>query len=237
MKNQLTTRVKICGITRLEDAGLAIELGADALGFNFYKNSPRCIAPADAWNILRNLPALTSTVGVFVNWGSASVIALAQSLRLSAVQLHGDESAAISAQCARHFPVIKAFRTGAKFSLAQFRTHNSARTFLLDAALFEKKSTAYGGTGRLADWKIAKRAAAKYPVLLAGGLNPQNVAEAILAVRPYAVDVASGVESSPGIKDPAKLRTFFAEVSRANNLLQSRKTLGDLCAPSSVNSV
>jgi phosphoribosylanthranilate isomerase len=152
VKNQLTTRVKICGITRLEDARQAIELGADALGFNFYEKSPRCIAPADAWNILRKLPALTFTVGVFVNWGSASVIALAQSLHLSAVQLHGDEPATISAQCARHFPVIKAFRAGAKFSLAQFRSHNSASTFLIDAALSEKKSNTYGGSGRLADW-------------------------------------------------------------------------------------
>jgi phosphoribosylanthranilate isomerase len=218
MKNQLTTRVKICGITRLEDASLAIELGADALGFNFYEESPRCIAPSDAWSILRELPALTSTVGVFVNWDSASVIALAKSLHLSAVQLHGDEPATISAQCARHFPVIKAFRTGAKFSLAQFRAHNSASTFLLDGPLSEKKSNIYGGSGRLADWKIAKRAAAKYPILLAGGLTPKNVAAAILTIRPYAVDVASGVESRPGIKDPGKLRAFFAEVACANNV-------------------
>ena len=209
-------RVKICGVTRLEDARLAIELGADALGFNFYEKSPRCLAPADAWKILRKLPALVSTVGVFVNWESASIIALAKSLRLSAVQLHGDESAAISAECARHFPVIKAFRTESKFQFTQFREHNVAASFLLDAATAKTKSENYGGTGRLADWKIAKRAAKKYPILLAGGLAPENVAQAILTVHSYAVDVASGVESSPGKKDPAKLRAFFAEVSRAN---------------------
>jgi phosphoribosylanthranilate isomerase len=210
-------RVKICGITRLEDARLAIELGADALGFNFYEKSPRCLAPAEGWKILRKLPALVSTVGVFVNWDSASVIALAKSLRLSALQLHGDESAATTAECARHFPVIKAFRTESKFRLTQFKAHNAAASFLLDAATSEAKSENYGGTGRLADWKIAKRAAAKYPILLAGGLTPENIAEAILTVRPYAVDVASGVESSPGKKDPAKLRAFLAEVARAND--------------------
>jgi phosphoribosylanthranilate isomerase len=216
MKNQLITRVKICGITRLEDARLAIELGADTLGFNFYEKSPRCLAPADAWRILRKLPALVSTVGVFVNWDSASIIALAKSLRLSALQLHGEESAAVTSECARHFPVIKAFRTGSKFQFTQFRVHNAASSFLLDAATSETKSKSYGGTGRVADWKIAKRAAAKYPILLAGGLTPENIADAIDSVRPYAVDVASGVESRPGKKDPAKLRAFFAEVARAN---------------------
>jgi phosphoribosylanthranilate isomerase len=209
-------RVKICGITRLEDARLAIELGAHALGFNFYEKSSRCLAPAEAWKILRKLPALVATVGVFVNWDSASIIALAKSLRLSAVQLHGDESATITAECARHFPVIKAFRTKSKFQFTQFRAHNAAASFLLDAATSETKAKNYGGTGRLADWKIAKRVAEKYPILLAGGLTPENIAEAILTVRPYAVDVASGVESTLGKKDPAKLRAFFAEVSRAN---------------------
>jgi phosphoribosylanthranilate isomerase len=211
-------RVKICGITRLEDARLAIELGADALGFNFYEKSPRCLAPAEGWRILRKLPALVSTVGVFVNWDSVSVIALAKSLRLNAVQLHGDESAATTTECARHFPVIKAFRTESKFQFAQFQAHNAAASFLLDAATSETKSKNYGGTGRLADWKIAKRAATKFPILLAGGLTPENIAEAILTVRSYAVDVAGGVESSPGKKDPAKLRAFFAEVARASNL-------------------
>jgi phosphoribosylanthranilate isomerase len=221
MSNQPITRVKICGITRFEDAHLAIELGADALGFNFYEKSPRCLAPADAWEILRRLPALVSTVGVFVNWDSASIIALAKSLRLSAVQLHGDESHEVTEECARHFPVIKAFRTEVKFQFKQFRAHNSASSFLLDAPTSETRSKSYGGTGRLADWKIAERAAAKFPILLAGGLTPQNIAESIRTVRPYAVDVASGVESSSGKKDPAKLRAFFAEVARANQELCS----------------
>src|SRR5215469_16515516 len=127
-------RVKICGITRLEDARLAIELGAYALGFNFYEKSPRCLSPSDAWGIIRKLPALVATVGVFVNWDDASVIALAQSLRLSAVQLHGDESELITARCAKAFPVTKAFRTDARFSLGELRRYASASSFLLDAA-------------------------------------------------------------------------------------------------------
>ena len=114
-------RVKICGITRLEDARLAISLGAHALGFNFYEKSPRCLSPSDAWSILRRLPALVSTVGVFVNWDDSSIIALAKSLRLGAVQLHGDESDVIVSRCAKFFPVIKALPTGSKFSLAELR--------------------------------------------------------------------------------------------------------------------
>jgi phosphoribosylanthranilate isomerase len=209
-------RVKICGITRLQDARVAIELGADALGFNFYEKSERSLCPADAWNILRKLPALVSTVGVFVNWDEVSVIALAKSLRLSAVQLHGDESEIIAARCSRVFPVTKAFRTDARFSLGELRRYSSACSFLLDAAPSTAGSSTYGGTGQLANWRLAARAAREFPVILAGGLNCENVGEAIVAVRPYAVDVASGVESRPGKKDPAKLRAFFAEVARAN---------------------
>jgi phosphoribosylanthranilate isomerase len=212
-------RIKICGITRLEDARLAIELGAHSLGFNFYEKSPRCLSPADAWSILRKLPALVATVGVFVNWDDASVIALAQSLRLSAVQLHGDESELITARCAKAFPVTKAFRTDARFSLGELRRYASASSFLLDAAAPAAGPSAFGGTGQLANWKLAARAARSFPVVLAGGLKPENVGEAIVAVRPYAVDVASGVESRPGKKDPAKLRAFFAEVGRTNREL------------------
>ena len=210
-------RVKICGITRLEDARLAVSLGADALGFNFYEKSPRCLSPSEAWAILRKLPAMVSTVGVFVNWDDSSIVALAKSLRLSAVQLHGDESDVIASRCAKFFPVIKAFHTDSKFSLAEMKRYTAASSYLLDAAPPTEGSSIYGGTGQLANWKVAAGAAKKLPVLLAGGLTPENVGEAIVAVRPYAVDVASGVESRPGKKDPSKLRCFFAEVARANH--------------------
>ena len=209
-------RVKICGITRLVDARLAVSLGAHALGFNFYEKSQRCLSPSEAWTILRKLPALTNSVGVFVNWDDSSIVALAKSLRLSAVQLHGEESEVIAARCAKFFPVIKAFRTTPNFSVAELRRYSPASSFLLDAAPPTEGSAIYGGTGQLANWKAAAAAAQKFPVILAGGLNPENVGEAIVAVRPYAVDVASGVESRPGKKDPGKLRAFFAEVTRAN---------------------
>jgi len=209
-------RVKICGITNARDARAAIELGAAALGFNFYEKSPRVIAPSDAWKIRQTLPKDVQAVGVFVDWKPAAVLALAQSLELSAVQLHGDESPQDAGFCARRVAVIKAFRVGNGFSLAQLGKFRSASWFLLDAA----RAGQYGGTGHTTNWDLARKAAARRPIILAGGLTPENVAEAILAVRPYAVDVASGVEWRPGKKDHGKMRAFFGEVKRANRELR-----------------
>jgi phosphoribosylanthranilate isomerase len=209
-------RVKICGITNTEDAGLACELGAQLLGFNFYEKSPRAIAPADAWDIRQALPTEVQAVGVFVDWKPTVVVALAKALQLSAAQLHGDESPQHVGFCARKVSVIKAFCVGADFSLAELAKFRRVSHFLLDAA----RSRQYGGTGRRTDWEFARRAAASRPIILAGGLTPENVAEAIRVVRPYAVDVASGVESQPGKKDHGKMREFFREVERANAELQ-----------------
>ncbi len=209
------TRVKICGITRAQDARLAEKLGAWALGFNFYKESPRAVSPADAWKIRHELELTTRAVGLFVNWRPEVIITLVHALELDAVQMHGNESPKQVAYCEDDLPVFKAFRVGPRFSMAEFRRFRRATAFLLDAA----QRGQFGGTGKSFDWSIAQRAAAKHRVILAGGLTPENVAEAILTVRPYAVDVASGVESRPGIKDPGKLREFFAEVSRANRAL------------------
>ena len=205
-------RVKICGVTNLEDALRAAELGADAVGLNFYSESPRCISPYTAGEIARQLPPFVSSVGVFVNWEAAPVIALAAALGLSAVQLHGDESPKLAAEIAKKISVIKAFRVGTGTALPPLSKYKSASGFLLDAAAAGK----FGGTGQQTDWDRARAAAKSYRIILAGGLTPGNVAEAIRVVRPYAVDVASGVESRPGKKDPGKLRAFFAEVSRAN---------------------
>jgi len=209
-------RVKICGITSARDARAAIEFGAAALGFNFYEKSPRAIAPADAWKIRRTLPKMIQAVGVFVDWKPAAVLALAQALELSAAQLHGDESPRHAGYCARRISVIKAFRVGPDFSLMELRKFRSVSQFLLDAA----RAGQYGGTGHTTNWGLARKAALKRPIILAGGLRPENVAEAILAVRPYAVDVASGVESKPGKKDHGKMREFFGEVERANQELR-----------------
>jgi phosphoribosylanthranilate isomerase len=205
--------VKICGITNAKDARAACDLGAHALGFNFYEKSPRVIAPAAAWAILRKLPPLVATVGIFVNWKPAAVAALAQSLHLAAAQLHGDENPRDVNSCAKHLSVIKAFRVSNYFSLKTLAPFRAASAFLFDAAAATGQ---FGGTGGTTDWSVAHRAANSHRIILAGGLTPDNVAEAIRAVRPYAVDVASGVESRPGKKDPAKLRDFFREVDRVN---------------------
>lgn len=216
MKN---VHVKICGITRAQDARLAEKLGAYAIGFNFYEKSPRAIAPADAWNIRRKLAPTTQAVGVFVNWKPEVIIYLAHAFQLTSVQLHGDETPKQVAYLEGELPVIKVFRVGSGFLMSTFKKFRRASTFLLDAA----QKGHFGGTGKTFDWSIAQKAATTHKIILAGGLTPENVGEAILTVRPYAVDVASGVESRPGIKDSAKLRDFFAEVARANRALAASK--------------
>ncbi|MBS1840500.1 MAG: phosphoribosylanthranilate isomerase [Acidobacteria bacterium] len=212
-------RVKICGITRAQDARLAEKLGAYAIGLNFHEKSSRVISPADAWKIRKRLDPATEAVGVFVDWKARLVVALAHSLELSAIQLHGDECSAYVTYCNKFLPVIKALRIDSKFSPARLGKYRKASAFLLDAS----QPGQFGGTGKTADWSMAQKTVeargAVRPILLAGGLTPENVGEAILTVRPYAVDVASGVESRPGIKDAGKLREFFAEVARANKAL------------------
>ena len=209
-------RVKICGITNPGDARLATELGAHALGFNFYEKSPRVVSPADAWDMRRKLAPFVSAIGIFVDWKPSAVVALATSLHLDAVQLHGDECAHNVDDCAKCLPVIKALRVGPDFSLREFPRFHSASAFLLDAALDASRPEQFGGTGRTIDWPLARKLAASHRIILAGGLTPENVGEAIRTVCPYAVDVASGVESRPGKKDPGKLRAFFDEVARAS---------------------
>lgn len=208
-------RVKICGIMNPSDARLATELGAHALGFNFYEKSPRAVSSADAWNIRRKLAPFISAVGIFVDWKPSAVTALSASLRLDAVQLHGDECARHVDFCAKRLPVIKALHVSPEFSERLFARFHSASAFLLDAAPDANKPEQFGGTGRIVDWSLARKLAASHRIILAGGLTPENVAEAIRTVRPYAVDVASGVESRPGKKDHGKLRAFFDEVARA----------------------
>ena len=204
-------RVKICGVTNLADAKLAAELGTHAIGLNFYPQSSRCIAPRDAARVVRSLPPYIASVGVFVNWAAEPVIALCKALHLSCAQLHGNEARQTCAAIAKQLPVIKVFRI-AKGALPKFASYPTANAFLLDAA----SGSEFGGTGKTIDWSIARRAAARHRIILAGGLTPENVAEAIRTVQPYAIDVASGVESRPGKKDPGKLGEFFAEVARAN---------------------
>ncbi len=204
-------RVKICGITKLEDAKLAVELGAHAIGLNFYTQSPRSITPAAAAELVDRLPPFVMTVGVFVNWEAEPTVALCRALHLSAAQLHGDESPRVVDEVASQMQVVKALRVGQGNPPPPYAKYRSAAAFLIDAA----QPGQFGGTGTTANWHLARTVAQSHRVILAGGLSPENVGEAIRVVRPYAVDVASGVESRPGRKDPAKLQAFFEAVSRA----------------------
>ncbi|HEY6106779.1 MAG TPA: phosphoribosylanthranilate isomerase [Anaeromyxobacteraceae bacterium] len=195
-------RVKICGVTRLEDALQAVRLGADALGFNFWSGSKRFLAPAAARSIVEQLPPFVTPVGVFVNQPEAEIRRAAEESGVRVLQLHGDEPPEL---CARlPLPVVKAVRVPAPLPLDALRAYPVA-AFLLDAA-----SAGYGGSGATFDWSLAEGVAALGPLILAGGLTPENVAAAVRRVRPYAVDAASGVESAPGVKDVSKMARFIA---------------------------
>jgi phosphoribosylanthranilate isomerase len=205
-------KVKVCGITNPADALVAVEAGADALGFNFYARSPRYIAPEDARRIIAGLPPEVRCVGVFVNEESAEALArMAEASGVSAVQLHGDESPEYCAAAMRGHEVIKALRVGKDFVPEEAAAY-PAQSILLDA--YDPR--ARGGTGETFDWTLARRTREVVARLyLAGGLKPENVAGAIAAVAPYAVDVCSGVEVAPGRKDAARVRAFMAAVRAA----------------------
>jgi phosphoribosylanthranilate isomerase len=204
-------RVKICGITSWTDAQLSIEAGCDALGFNFYPRSPRYITPQDAAAIRARVPKEIATVGVFVNEAPQKVLELAAELQLHYAQLHGEEQPRAARAVARGTQVIKAFRVGPRFRAARLARYPAA-AFLLDGAPAGKLR---GGTGISFDWNLARRVGGFGAIILAGGLTPENVAQAIHIARPTAVDVASGVERSPGKKDPRKLRAFLDAVAGA----------------------
>src|SRR5258708_2199304 len=208
-------RVKICGITNVEDALLACELGADAIGLNFYGKSPRCISPVTASKIIRKLPPFVSAVGVFVNWQAAAVTTLAKALGLAAAQLHGDEPPQLVTEIAKRVSVIKALHLGKGSVLPPFAKYRGAASFLLDAP----HSGQYGGTGHSTHWGLAHTPAKSHLILLAGGLTPEHVAEAILSVPPPPLDVTTALQTHPGRKDPAKLNAFFEAVARANRQL------------------
>ena len=206
-KLQPRIKIKICGTTSLRDALLAVESGADAVGFIFYKMSPRKISHKEVKEIVTQLPPFIETVGVFVNETSDKVNQIAERCRLTAVQLHGEESPAFCRRVKRK--VVKALRVKNADSLKNINAYDVSG-FLLDSYSDESK----GGTGQVFDWNLALRAKKQGPVILAGGLNPYNVYTAIHRVRPYGVDVCSGVENSPGIKDQKKIREFIKSVRR-----------------------
>ena len=211
------TLVKICGITSLEDALLCVEEGADMLGFNFYPRSPRYVAPAVARRITEQLPASVLSVGVFVNEESpARVEEIASRAGVAGLQLHGDEPAAYCRALQGRF-VIKALRVAPAFA-PESAARCGAQAVLLDA--YNKNF--YGGTGDTFDWSAAREVRALVPRLfLAGGLSVDNVADAVRAVAPYAVDACSLLERAPGLKDAARVRAFVAAVRRADEAVAS----------------
>ncbi len=202
-------KIKICGITNLEDALAAADAGTDALGFNFYKKSPRYIEPDKAAEIIAQLPPFIMPVGVFVNEREEKIRENQALTCIQAIQLHGDESPEFCQRFGGR--VIKAFQVKDKESLKTM-AHYRVGAFLLDSY----KDGVRGGTGVTFDWHLAVVAKTFGKVILAGGLTPENVAEAVKLVQPYGVDVAGGVEREKGIKDHAKVRKFIAEVRRAS---------------------
>lgn len=212
-------RIKVCGLTRFEDASLALELGAWALGFVFHEASPRAASPKAAGEILRELRRIDGTldrprrgfkaVGVFVDPGLSQLEQAVRESGVDALQLHGDESPELLREVRRSLPeleLIKAFRLSRPEDLARLREYKDlCESFLIDAHV----EGAWGGTGVVADWGLARQAKTEGRIILAGGLKTENVRQALRETDPFALDVSSGLESTPGIKSEAKLREFF----------------------------
>jgi phosphoribosylanthranilate isomerase len=212
--------VKICGITNWPDAKAACDAGADMLGFNFYEKSLRRVSTVEAATMRAKLPSGVQAVGLFVNAKPTEINSLHAFVRFTTAQLHGDETPSVVSEVSRTVPVIKAFRVAADFPLSTLDKYHDAFAFLLDGS----RAGQFGGTGSGADWNVARRAVAGHRIMLAGGLTPENVGAAIRSVRPYAVDVASGVESKPGKKDHARIKEFIDEVRRTEELLNAPQT-------------
>lgn len=206
----MTTAVKICGITRIEDALAAARCGAHAIGLVFYHSSPRYVAPGRAGEIIRALPPFVTAVGLFVDAPAPEVREVLAQAPVQLLQFHGAESPSFCRQFG--LPYIKAVRVRAGADLLQYaHDHRDAKALLLDTFV----DGAHGGTGTAFDWSLIPRRL-PLPIVLSGGLNAENVTDAIRTVRPWAVDVSSGVEAAKGIKDAAKLAAFMSGVRNAD---------------------
>ena len=214
------TRIKICGITRVEDVTAAVACGADAVGFNCYERSPRFIGPARLYELASQLPPFVTPVLLFVNAADAHIADCLAQVPHALLQFHGDET---RAQCERHGrPYLRALRMAEGVDLLDCtRAFPSASALLADAP-----APGYGGSGTVFDWsRLPPPAVRARPLILAGGLNEANVEQAIFSVRPFAVDVSSGVESAPGVKSVERLQRFCAAVRAADRLIQPNPTL------------
>ena len=210
MANNYHVKVKVCGMTNLKDAMVAVEEGADAVGFIFYKKSPRSVTMKTVREIVLELPPFVDTVGVFVDETAEQINKIADYCNLDIIQLHGNESPTFCKKIRRK--VIKAFRIKDMQSVKKI-SNFQVSGFLLDTF----SDNLHGGTGKVFDWNLALPAKKFGPVIMAGGLTPNNVQQAVRQIRPYGVDVCSGVESEPGIKDHKKVRAFL------NNAKAGRK--------------
>jgi phosphoribosylanthranilate isomerase len=213
------TRVKICGVTRLEDARLAAELGAWAVGTIFFDESPRACDPAVAEEIGAELKRKAELAGVFVNAPLDEVAALADRCRLTLLQLHGDEGPSYCREAARRTGcrVMKAVRVKDAADVQRVEAFREVDLHLLDTHSEQVR----GGTGTTFDWELARQHRSRVPIVLSGGIDPVNAADAIAAVHPYAVDSASGTEAEPGVKDPAKVETLIALAREAGGAPQA----------------
>ena len=217
-----STKVKVCGVTRLHDAELAASLGAWAVGMIFYEPSPRRCSLEQAQTISQALRRNVQLAGVFVNESLSQIARIAEELQLSIVQLHGDETAEVVSRMRRSIRVIKAIRVRESFHVAELANFKGASSILLDG--FDAQLR--GGTGKSFNWKLAKSAGRKRQIFLAGGLTPENAAEAVSAARPFAIDVCSGVETRPGKKDVARMRALVAAVRPLAERRAASKTRG-----------
>jgi phosphoribosylanthranilate isomerase len=215
-KTMKRTRIKMCGTTTLEDAEKAVRLGVDALGFIFYEKSPRYITPIDAREIISHLPAFMDFVGVFVGKEISEVVEIVRKSGINHVQLHGNENIEYCQKLIEKLPcckVIKAFRVSSKSKAEDFSPYQYVVSgFLLDTYLKGEP----GGTGEVFDWEIIKKLNLQRPLILAGGLNPDNITDAVSSVEPYAVDINSGVEVKPGVKDYIKLSRLIQHVRESD---------------------
>ena len=205
----MRTRIKICGITRSEDVQAAARAGVDAIGLNFYPPSPRFLSLDWAWQLASEVPPYVSTVAIFVNPSAAEVYTVLERVRPAMLQFHGEETPVFCAQFG--VPYVKACRVRPGVDLLEYlRPFSGAAGWLLDSHVEE-----YGGVGESFDWSLVP-AERSHPLVLSGGLSSENVGAAVRRLRPWAVDVSSGVESSKGIKDPAKIAAFVSEVRNAD---------------------